>query len=72
MSPTRRDKQRGRRSTASPRVREEGLVAEAREEPEGRILLSAKHNSDAGGAQGVIELADGIGCVSVRDDEPTT
>jgi len=64
--------------------REEGLVAEAREEPEAlqlvfdRILYLGETQLDAGGAQGVIELADGIGCGDVdardrfcRDDEPT-
>ena len=47
--------------------REEGLFAEAREEPEAlqlvldRILHLGETQLDTGGVQGVVELADGIG-----------
>ena len=63
--------------------REEGLFAEAREESEAlqlvldRILHLGETQLDAGGVQGVVELADGIGCRDVdagdrlsRDHQP--
>ena len=64
--------------------REEGSFAEAREELEAlqlvldRILHLGETQFDTRGMQGIVELADGIGCGDVdardpfcRDDEPT-